>query len=87
VPDQAADDLADLGWIENDSDHFHPASAFGTGHTGSEARECKGRGSRHASRDCRSKDVEGQLGGEVQGRAVLLPTPKYPEEEGALLGA
>jgi len=25
-------DLADLGWIENDSDHRHPASAFETEH-------------------------------------------------------
>jgi len=32
VPGQAVDDLADLGWIENDRDHFHPASTHGTGH-------------------------------------------------------
>ena len=29
---KAADNLADLGWIENDSDHFLLASASGKGH-------------------------------------------------------
>jgi hypothetical protein len=32
VPGKTCDDLADLGGIENDSDHLHPACALGTGH-------------------------------------------------------
>jgi hypothetical protein len=32
VPGKTVDDLADLGGIENDSNHRHPASALGTGH-------------------------------------------------------
>ena len=120
-------DLADLGGIENDSDHFHPASALGTGqdvqfvHLGKQPcpgfpagaradflilRGIRGRGRlsglsaipvlRGASTECGAvfpgaprprriqsisthqvtptrRDVEGELGDEVQGREVLLP--------------
>ena len=31
VPDKTRNDLADLGGIENDRNHSHPASASGTG--------------------------------------------------------
>jgi hypothetical protein len=29
---KTSNDISDLGWIEDDSDHFHPASALRTGH-------------------------------------------------------
>jgi len=123
-------DLVDLGGIENDSDHFHPASALGTGqdvqfvHLGKQPcpgfpagaradflilRGIRGRGGlngrsaipvhRRASAQggavfpgapspgriqaisthqvaAPGRDVEGQLGDEVQGREVLLPAPE-----------
>ena len=129
-------DLADLGWIENDSDHRHPASAFGTGHdvqfvhlgkqpcpgfpAGARAdflilRGIRGRGRLsglsaipvlgRASTECGAvfpgapspgriqsiaahkmatpgRDVEGQLGDEVQGREVLLPAPEVSRGAG-----
>ena len=50
-----------------------PASAGGIQAIAAHQVAAPGRGSRHASRDCRPRDVQGHLGDEVQTGEVALP--------------